>query len=267
MTAMTTMPAPARRATPLAAMRNTFTLTWRSVLKIRTNMEDLLGLSLQPIMYLVLFTYVFGGAIAGGTHKYLQFSLPGVLVLSVVFGTLGTGMMLNQDITTGVFDRFRSLPIARWAPLAGAILGDMVRYTITVAVTLGFGMILGFRIGTTPLAAVAGCLLLLLFAVSMCWFSALLGLLVKTAQGVQWFGFLAMFPLVFGSNLFAPTATMPGWLQAFVKINPITALTEAERGLLTGGPVASPAVKSLLWALGIFVVFAPLAVRAYRRRT
>src|SRR4029077_11647733 len=126
--------------TPFTGLRNTFTLTWRSVLKIRTNMEDLLGLSLQPIMYLLLFTYVFGGAIAGGTHKYLQFSLPGVLVLSVVFATLGTGMMLNQDITTGVFARFRSLPIARSAPLAGAILGDMVRYTISVAVTLGFGL-------------------------------------------------------------------------------------------------------------------------------
>src|ERR1700722_11297431 len=128
------LPAPARRR----GLRNTFTLTWRSVLKIRTNMEDLLGLLLQPIMYLLLFTYVFGGALAGGTHEYLQFSLPGILVLSVVFATLGTGMMLNQDITTGVFDRSRSLPIARWAPLAGAVLGDMIRYMTSVVVTLGF---------------------------------------------------------------------------------------------------------------------------------
>jgi ABC transporter DrrB family efflux protein len=260
-------PAPARRLGLRAGLRNTFTLTWRSVLKIRTNIEDLLGLSLQPIMYLLLFTYVFGGAIAGGTHAYLQFSLPGILVLSVVFATLGTGLMLNQDIANGVFDRFRSLPIARSAPLAGAVLGDMVRYTISVAVTLGFGMILGFRITTNPLAAVAGCLLLLLFAAAMCWFSALIGLLTKTPQGVQWFGFLAMFPLVFGSNLLVPSDTMPGWLQSFVKVNPITALTAAERGLLTGGPVATPAVRSLLWALGIFVVFAPLAVRVYRRKT
>ena len=261
------LPAPARRISLAVSLRNTFTLTWRSVLKIRTNMEDLLGLSLQPIMYLLLFTYVFGGAIAGGTHQYLQFSLPGILVLSVVFATLGTGVMLNQDITTGVFDRFRSLPIARWAPLGGAVLGDMVRYCISVAVTLGFGMILGFRIETSPLAAVAGCLLLLLFAASMCWFSALLGLLVKTPQGVQWFGFLVMFPLVFGSSLLVPASTMPGWLQAFVKVNPVTHLTEAERALLTGGPAAAPVVKSLLWALGIFVVFAPLAVRVYRRKT
>jgi oleandomycin transport system permease protein len=206
-------PAPARRLGLRVGLRNTFTLTWRSVLKIRTNMEDLLGLLLQPIMYLLLFTYVFGGA------------------------------------------------------LAGAVLGDMIRYMTSVAVTLGFGMILGFRITASPLSAAAGCLLVLAFALAMCWFSALIGLMVKSAQGVQWFGFLVMFPLVFGSNLLVQTATMPGWLQAFVKVNPMTYLTEAERGLLTGGPAATPALRSLLWALGIFIVFAPLAVRVYRRKT
>jgi ABC transporter DrrB family efflux protein len=257
----------ANRISPLTGLRNAFTLTWRSVLKIRTNMEDLVGLSLQPIMFLLLFTYVFGGAIAGGTHAYLQFELPGLLVMTVVFATMGTGLMLNQDITSGVFDRFRSLPIARWAPLAGAVLGDMVRYLISVGITLGFGMILGFRIGTGPLPTLVGCLLLLTFALAMCWVSALIGMLVKTPQGVQMYGFLAMFPLVFGSNLLVQSRTMPGWLQAFVNVNPLTYLTSAERGLMTGGPVAGPAVRSLLWALGIFVVFAPLAVRAYRRRT
>ena len=260
-------PAPARRLGLRGGLRNTFTLTWRSVLKIRTNMEDLLGLLLQPIMYLLLFTYVFGGALAGGTHSYLQFSLPGILVLSVVFATLGTGMMLNQDITTGVFDRFRSLPIARWAPLAGAVLGDMIRYMTSVVVTLGFGMILGFRIENNPLAAAAGCLLVLAFALAMCWVSALLGMVVKTAQGVQTFSFLAYFPLVFGSNMLAPTQTMPGWLQAFVKVNPMTSLTDASRALLIGGPVASSAWKALAWGAGIALVFAPLAVRAYRRKT
>jgi len=260
--------APARRISPLGGMRNTFTLTWRSVLKIRTNMEDVIGLSLQPIMFLLLFTYVFGGAIGhGSTHDYLQYELPGLLVMTVVFATLGTGLMLNQDISSGVFDRFRSLPIARSAPLAGAVLGDMVRYLISVAITIGFGLILGFRVTTNPLSAVAACLLLLAFALAMCWVSALIGLLVKTPQGVQAFGFIAFFPLVFGSNLLAPTETMPGWLQAFVKVNPMTLLTDAERGLFTGGPVAAPAVQSMLWALGIFIVFAPLAVRVYRRRT
>ena len=258
---------PAGRLNPLTGLRNTFTLTWRSVLKIRTNMEDLVGLSLQPIMFLLLFTYVFGGALAGGTHAYLQYSLPGLLVMTVVFATLGTGLMLNQDIAGGVFDRFRSLPIARSAPLGGAVLGDMVRYMISVAITLGFAMILGFRIETNPMSAIAACLLLLFFALCMCWVSALIGMLVKTPQGVQMYGFLAMFPLVFGSNLLVPAATMPGWLQAFVNVNPMTDLTSAERSLLTGGPVGTAALHSVLWALGIFAVFAPLAVRAYRRRT
>jgi ABC transporter DrrB family efflux protein len=251
----------------MTGLRNSLTLTWRSVLKIKTNPEDLFGLLLQPIMYLVLFTYVFGGSISGSTHEYLQMSLPGIMVLSVVFATLGTGMMLSQDVATGVFDRFRALPIARWAPLAGAIGGDMIRYLISLAVTLGFGMILGFRIQTSPLAAAAACLLMLVFALAMCWLSALIGMLVKSAQGVQWWGFLVMFPLVFGSNILTSSSTMPGWLQAFVKVNPVTYLTEAERALLVGGPAATAVERSLLWAAGIFAVFAPLAVAAYRRRT
>ncbi len=261
-------PAPAlpRRPGPVTAVQNSLTLAWRSVLKIKTNPEDLFGLLLQPIMYLILFTYVFGGAISGGTHQYLQFSLPGILVLSVVFATLGTGMMLSQDVATGVFDRFRALPIVRWSPLAGAILGDMVRYVISVVVTLGFGMILGFRVQTSPLAATMGCLLLLTFALAMCWVSALIGMLVKSAQGVQLYGFLIMFPLVFGSPILTQPKSMPGWLQAFVNINPVTYLAEAERALLTGGPAATAVERSLLFALGILVVFAPLAVAAYRRR-
>lgn len=259
--------APARRVSPLIGLRNSLTLTWRSVLKIRTNAEDLIGLSLQPIMFLLLFTYVFGGAISGSPTSYLQYVLPGILVQTVLFATLGTGLMLNQDISTGIFDRFRSLPIARSAPLAGAIMGDVTRYVISVVVTLGFGMVLGFRVKTDPIAAIAGCLLVLVFAMAMCWISALIGLLVKTPQGVQVFGFTAMFPIVFASGLLVPIATMPGWLQAFAKANPMTLLAAATRGLMTGGPVAVPAGESMLWALGIVLVFAPLAVRAYRRKT
>ena len=268
-TATLDMPvAPARRLSTLAGIQHSLTLTWRSVLKIRTNSEDLLGLSLQPIMFLLLFTYVFGGAIAhGNVHTYLQFVLPGILVQTVLFATLGTGLMLNQDISAGIFDRFRSLPIARWAPLAGAILGDVTRYVISVVVTLGFGMVLGFRVTTNPLAAIAACLLVLAFAMAMCWVSALIGLLVKTPQGVQTFGFTAMFPIVFASGLLVPVATMPGWLQAFAKANPMTLLAAACRGLMTGGAVTVPAIESMLWALGIVIVFAPLAVRVYRSKT
>ena len=261
------LPVLAKRPSAATAVANSFTLAWRSVLKIRTNPEDLFGLLLQPITYLILFTYVFGGAIAGGTHQYLQFSLPGVLVLSVVFSTMGTGMMLSQDITNGVFDRFRALPIVRWAPLAGAILGDLVRYLVAILVTLGFGYVLGFRVQTNVVAATMGCLLLVAFAFAMCWMSAMLGVLVRSSQGVQLYGFLFMFPLVFGSNILTSVSTMPGWLQAFVKVNPVTYLTEAERALLIGGPAATAVERSLLWAACIFVVFAPLAVAAYRRRT
>jgi len=267
-TATLTAPAaPARTLSPLTGLRNSLTLTWRSVLKIRTNSEDLIGLSLQPIMFLLLFVYVFGGAISGSPHGYLQYVLPGILVQTVLFATLGTGLMLNQDISAGIFDRFRSLPIARWAPLAGAILGDVTRYVISVVVTVGFGMILGFRVTTNPIAAVAACLLVLAFALAMCWVSALIGMLVKTPQGVQTFGFTAMFPIVFASGLLVPIQTMPGWLQAFAKANPMTLLAAACRGLMVGGPVAVQAGESMLWALGILLVFAPLAVRAYRRKT
>jgi len=266
---MTTLdiPAPARRLSPVAGLRNTFTLTWRSLLKLKTNYEEVLSLSLTPIMYLLLFTYVFGGAVSGNVHDYLQYELPGILVLSVVFSTLGTGMALSQDRATGVFDRFRSLPISRTAPLAGAVFGDVTRYAISVAISLFFGMLLGFRIQTSPLAATAACLLVLLFALAMCWFSALLGLMTKNARSVQWMGSLIYFPLTFGSNVLVKTDTLPGWMQAFVKGNPLTFLTDAERGLLVGGPVAVPAIRALLWSLGLFVVFAPIAVAVYRRRT
>jgi oleandomycin transport system permease protein len=259
--------APSRHLSPLTGLANTFTLTWRSLLKLRTSPEDLSGLVLMPIMYLVGFTYIFGGAISGNVHNYLQFELPGVLVLAVIFSTLGTGQMLSQDIESGVFDRFRSLPIARWAPLFGAVLGDVTRYALSVAVSLAFGMLLGFRIQASPLSAAAGCLLVLVFALAMCWFSALLGLIAGSARNVQWFGTLIYFPLTFGSNVLVPTARLPGWLQAFVKGNPMTFLTEAERGLLVGGPVETPVIRTVAWSLGLVVVFAPIAVEVYRRRT
>jgi oleandomycin transport system permease protein len=264
---MTVATVPSRHVSPAAAFRNSMTLTWRSVLKIRTNPEDIFGLTLNPIMFLLLFTYVFGGALSGNTHEYLQFELPGILVLSVIFATLGTGVMLNTDIKTGVFDRFRSLPIPRSAPLAGAVLGDLVRYSIAVGITLAFGMLLGYRITASPVSAAAGCLLLLAFALAMCWLSALIGLMVKSPQGVQWFGSLLYFPLTFGSNVLVQTRTMPGWLQAFVKVNPMTYLTEAERALLNGGPATTPVTKSLLWAVALVAIFAPLAVATYRRKS
>ena len=258
--------APARRPGLLAGTEQTLTLAWRSVLKIRTSLEDVFGLSLTPIVFLLLFTYVFGGALAGSSHAYLQFALPGILVYTVVLATLGTGLRLNTDISTGVFDRFRSLPIARWAPLACAIGGDLARYVISVAITIGFGMVLGFRVESSPRRRrrmPAGARLrpghvLALGATGPAGEDPRRGADARLP---------VTFPLVFGSNLFVSPAKMPGWLQAFVRVNPMTDLTSAARGLMVGGPVACPALKSLAWAVGIVVVFAPLAVAVYRRQT
>jgi oleandomycin transport system permease protein len=267
MTAMPALvPAPARRLSPLDGLRNTFTLTWRSVLKIRTNMEDVIGLSLQPIMFLVLFTYVFGGAISGSTAAYLTFGLPGIVVQNMLFATMNTGVALNTDLTKGVFDRLRSLPISRWSPLAGRIVADVVKQAWAIALLLGVGMILGFRVGTGPLPVVAAFGLLLAFALAVTWMSVLVGMLVSAPEKVQIFGFVLIFPITFASNAFAPTGSMPGWLQAWVKVNPVTVLADATRGLLSGGAVAGPVVESLLWAAGILVVFAPLSVWAFKRR-
>jgi oleandomycin transport system permease protein len=252
---------------PLAGLQHGLTLAWRSLLKIKHSPEQLLDLTLQPIIFVVLFVFLFGGALAGDWRDYLQFVLPGILVQTVVFATLGTGVGLNTDITKGIFDRFRSLPIARSAPLVGTVLGDVVRYIVSAGVVLGFGMVLGFRVGTGPLAVLAAYGLVLAFAFALCWLAVLVGLFVKSPQSVQGFGFIVMFPLTFGSNIFTQTSTLPGWLQAWVEVNPVSALTTATRGLLLGGPVADAAIKTLLWAAAIFAVFFPLAIRAYRRKS
>jgi oleandomycin transport system permease protein len=261
-----THPSPARRIGPVRTLRHGLTLAWRAVIKIRHNPEQLLDVSLQPIIFVTMFVFLFGGAITGGDrHQYLQFVLPGIMVQTIIFASMGTGINLNTDIQKGIFDRFRSLPIARSGPLTGLILGDVVRYLLSLSVTVGYGVILGFRFQTNPLSVVAGWALIMLFSLAMCWIWALVGLLVKTPQTLQGIGFVIGFPLTFGSNVFVQTQTLPGWLQAWVKINPVTQLTDAARGLMLGGPVAGPVWHTLAWTLGIVLVFAPLAVRRYRR--
>jgi ABC transporter DrrB family efflux protein len=259
-------PAPRPRVGLIEGLRQTLTLAWRTLVQIRHNPFELLDFSIQPIMFVLLFTYVFGGAIAGSTGEYLRFSLPGIIVMNSLFVTLYVGLGLNTDLTKGVFDRLRSLPVARWAPLAGRISADLVKQAWSVALLLGVGMILGFRLGTNVFGLLGAVALLLTFALAFSWVSVLVGTLAKDPEKVQVFGFTAMFPLTFVSNVFVPVATMPGWLQAWVKINPVTLLADACRGLLVGGPVAGPATQTLLWAAGIATVFAPLAVWAFKRR-
>lgn len=254
-------------ARPFAMIRHSLVLAGRAITKIKRNPEQLIDVTLQPIIFTVLFVYLFGGAISGSQHEYLQYVLPALMVQTVLFVTIPIGVNLNTDIQKGVFDRFRSLPIPRSAPLVGAVLGDIVRFVTAIVVLLGFGTLIGFRIGTDPLQALAACLLVLGFALSLSWVAVLIGMVVREPGSVQGIGFLLYFPLTFGSSMFVPVETMPGWLQAWVKVNPVTQLVDAVRGLMLGGEVASPVLQSVAWAVGITVVFAPLAVRAYRRRT
>jgi oleandomycin transport system permease protein len=263
--AISTSP-PTRYVGPRLGVRHTFSLAWRSLVQIKHNPMELLDLSIQPIMFVLLFTYVFGGAISGSPGEYLKFMLPGIIVQNMLFATMTTGFGLNMDLTKGVFDRLRSLPIARSAPLAGRILADTVKQAWSVALLLGMGVLLGFRIEGGLGGLVGAFALLLVFSLAFSWVSVLVGMLVSEPDKVQIFGFTVIFPLTFTSNAFVPTETMPGWLQAWSKVNPVTILADAVRGLLVAGPVARPATIALLWAVGIAAVFAPLAVRALKRR-
>jgi oleandomycin transport system permease protein len=210
--------------------------------------------------------YLFGAAVAGSRHDYTQFVIPSIMAQTLLFASMTIGVNLNTDIKKGVFDRFRSLPIARSAPLVGAVLGEFVRFVIAACVVVGFGYVIGFRVHTNAFEAIAAVLLVLLFALTMCWVSVFIGMLVREPGAVQGFGFLLMFPLTFGSTTFVKAGTLPGWLQAWVHVNPVTHLVEATRGLMLGGAVAWPVVQTLLWALGIAAVFMPLAIRAYRSK-
>ncbi|MER5393391.1 ABC transporter permease [Saccharopolyspora sp. NPDC002686] len=251
---------------PVRTIRQGLTLAGRSVLKIRKSPEGLVDVTIQPILFLVMFVYLFGGAIAGDTASYLQVTLPGVMAMNMVFASLGTGIALNTDINKGVFDRFRSLPVARSAPLIGAVLGDVVRYLVSLAVLLVFAAIMGFRIQTDPLSALLAVVVVIAFALSMCWISVFLGMLIKNQQALPGVAMAFMFPLTMGSNVFVPTETMPGWLQAWVGINPVTQLADTARSLMIGGPVAGPLTATLVWLVAIVAVFFPLAMWAYRRR-
>jgi oleandomycin transport system permease protein len=248
-------------------LRHSIVLAKRNLIGVMRNPEALIDVTLQPIIFLAMFTYIFGGAISHGSqHDYLQYLLPGILGQTIAFGCVAIGVNLNADIEKGVFDRFRSLPIARAAPLVGAVLGDIVRYTLLCSVTVGFGYVLGFRASTGVFDVVAACLLAIAFALCLSWASVLVGMLARTPGAVQGIVFLIMFPLTFGTSTFVPIGTMPDWLQTFTKFNPLTHLIGALRGLMLGGPVQTHLLWTLGWMAGLLAVFVPLALRAYRRR-
>jgi oleandomycin transport system permease protein len=254
-----------RRRWPL--LRHSLVLAKRGLINIVRTPEALIDVTLQPIIFLLMFTYIFGGAIShGSTQDYLQFLLPGILGQTIAMGGIAIGVNLNNDVTKGIFDRFRSLPIARSAPLVGAVLADVVRYAILCVVTLGFGYVLGFRAHTGVLEVLAACGLSIAFALCLSWASVFVGMIARTSGSVQGIMTLIVLPLSFGSNTFVPTKTMPGWLQSFVHVNPLTHLVASVRGLLLGGPVGTDVLWTLGWMAGLLVVFVPLALKAYRRR-
>ncbi|MEV1294615.1 ABC transporter permease [Pseudonocardia sp. NPDC049635] len=272
---LTDRPSPSGPAAPIATrrswvpapVRHSAALARRGLIKTIRSPEALLDVTLQPIVFLLLFVYVFGGAIAGSSDDYLQYALPGVLLQTVVFASAGTGVGLAEDLKTGIFDRFRSLPISRAAPLVGAVGADLVRYITSGVIMLAFGFVLGYRTSAGPLAVLAAFGLVVLFAFAMCWIFTALGVVVREPRSVQGIGAMIMLPLTFASSVFVPVETMPGWLRPFAEVNPVSRCADAVRALLDGEPAGSAVTASLVASAVVVAVFAPLAVSLYRRRT
>jgi len=248
-------------------VRNSLTMAYRGLLKIRRTPEQLFDVTLQPIIFTLMFTYIFGGAISGDVLSYLPVIIPGILVQTVITTSIVTGVQLREDMDKGVFDRFKSLPIARIAPLAGALLADTVRYTIATVLTFTMGFIMGYRpdggLGNVAIAAV----LVIACAWAISWIFAFFGVIARTASSVQGISMIVLFPLTFLSNAFVPVDTMPKWLQWFVNINPISHLVTAVRDLANSGTIGWDLSISLIGAAVIVAIFAPITVRAYMRRT
>ncbi|MBD8005627.1 ABC transporter permease [Bacillus norwichensis] len=249
------------------SVSHSLTMAYRGLLKIRRTPEQLFDVTLQPIIFTLMFTYIFGGAISGNVQNYLPVIIPGILVQTVITTSIVTGVQLREDMDKGVFDRFKSLPIARISPLAGALLADTIRYTIASVLTFTMGYIMGYRpdggIGHVAIAA----LLVIVCSWAISWIFAFFGVIARTASSVQGISMIVLFPLTFVSNAFVPAETMPNWLQWFVKINPISHLVTAVRELTNSGTIGLDLTLSLIGAAIIVAIFAPLTVRAYMRRT
>ncbi len=251
---------------PNRALRHAMTLARRNLTKFRHMPDQLLDIMLMPVTFVLMFVFLFGNAVSGDWRAYVQFVIPGIAVQALMFATLGSALSLNTDLRNGFYDRLRSLPVARSAPLVGHILGDGVKYALSIVLVFGLGAALGYRIKSNPMATVAAVGLMLAFAFAVCWVATLIGVAARSAETVQALSLVLIFPLTFGSNVFVPTGKLPGWLQTWVKVNPVTQLSDAVRALLLGTPAGPAVTASLLWIAAIVGVFAPLAIMAYRRR-
>jgi ABC-2 type transport system permease protein len=257
--------APARPPRP-SPLSTSLTFAWRGLLKIKHVPEQLLDVTVFPVMFLLMFTFLFGGAVAGSTGTYLQNLLPGILVMQVTWISMYTGHTINRDITKGVHDRFRSLPIWRPSTLVGPLLADAARYAMASTMILVLGLVLGFRPQGGIEGVLAGVGLMLVFSFSLSWAWTLAGVTMKSPEAVFGLGNMIMFPLTFISNAFVPVDTLPGWLQAFVKVNPISILISGVRGLMHGDGAPRDIALVLLISAVLVAVFGPLTMYAYRRR-
>ena len=243
-----------------------WTFAWRAMLKLKHVPEELADVIGIPILFTLMFNYLFGGALAGSTGRYLQFLLPGTLALAVTLVTIYSGVTLNTDLASGTFDRFRSMPIWRPAPIVGGLIGDTGRYLLASALVIGLGLLMGF----SPRAGVGGVLaavgLLLAFAFGMGWMWTTIALVMRSPRAIMSIGLTVLFPLTFASNVFVEPTTMPGWLHTFVDINPISHLATAERGLMAGTATTGQVVWVLLAGAALTALFAPLTMRLYRNK-
>jgi len=265
-----TAPAPvAEHSTtrPLGWLRHSLVLARRSLAKTTRNPGPVINGVITPALFMVLFLYLFGGSVAGSTGDYLQYLFPGILVMGAgLAGMVSTGININSDLRNGVTDRFRSLPISRMAPLLGSVLADFVRYLLAVVILFAIAVLLGFRVSGGLAAAVLAAGLAILFGFCLSWVAVFIGVLVKDANAVLAFSFLSFLPLQLGSSLAAPTRTLPGWLQIWAEVNPVTHVMDACRALLNGTPVGDTITTTLTWCAALFIGFCPLAVRAYCRQ-
>lgn len=248
-------------------LRHSLVLAERSLIKTGRNPGTVINAVVTPTLFGLVFLYLFGGAVAGSTTDYLQYLFPGIMVMGTsVAGLLSTGTNINLDLKNGITDRFRSLPIARIAPLLGSVLADLVRYLGAVVILFGLGSLAGFRIQGGIPAALAAAGLAILFGFCLSWITVFLGVLIKDPNAVIMFGFVTMLPLQLGTSLAAPVETLPDWLQAWAGVNPVSQVMDACRGLLTGASADGAIMITLIWCAVFFVVFCPLAVRAYARQ-
>jgi ABC-2 type transport system permease protein/oleandomycin transport system permease protein len=267
--AAVTSTAPGPPQTPATHLRwalsDAAALTGRNLLAYVRLPQLVVFSTIQPIMFVLIFRYVFGGAIQVPGESFVNYLMPGIFVQSVAFGAVGTGIGLATDMGTGLVERFRSLPMARSAVLAGRTAADLVRNIFVVVLMVVVGYLVGFRVQTSVLAFIAGLVVLLYFGYALSWVFSLVGMSAKNAETAQAMAFPTLFPLVFASSAFVPVESMPGWLQAFAANQPVSVTVDAARALMLGGPTTSPVLQSLAWSTAILVVFGALAVGRYRR--